>query len=176
MYYLGIAIGVIGVICAFSLLLTFGVIRRMRELSEILAELMSNRTAATTPVGQRVGAFTASTTLGGTVTRDCGSGQRLVGFFSPGCEPCEERIPEFAAYARQAGIAALAIVVADDGGGQHHVERLSATADVVVEPTGGRVSAAFGVSSFPTLCLTDADGVLLAAGNTIAELPALQPA
>jgi thiol-disulfide isomerase/thioredoxin len=167
MYYLVVAVVVLGVATMFNLLLTFGLIRRLKDQDKANA----HRAEVTVPVGQRIGDFSAQTTKGATTSRDGAVGQRIVGFFSPGCEPCEERIPEFLAYAQRRALAALAIVVADDGGGQPYVDRLSPSADVVIEPPAGPVAAAFGVEAFPTLCLIAADGTVLACGNVITELP-----
>lgn len=173
MYYLTVAVALVGALCLFDLVLSFGVIRRLRAHDELLRRLAP---AATVPTGQRVGAFTARTTVGGSVSRDGGDALRLVGFFSPGCAPCAERIPEFCEYGERRRLPGLAIVVADDGSEPAYVSRLSAYADVVVEPTAGPVSTAFRVTSFPALCLLDADGNVLASGTTIADLPDLVPA
>jgi hypothetical protein len=150
------AVGLVGGLCVFNLVLTFGVIRRLRELSDAAAHDVA------VPVGQAVGDFAARTTNGDTVSRDSA---QLVGFFSPGCQPCEECIPQFVDDPTERK---LAVLVGD--GSEAYAARLATAAAVVVEPPAGPVSQAFRVTSYPTLCLVDPGGVVLASGNSFREL------
>jgi hypothetical protein len=145
------AVALVGGLCVFNLVLTFGVIRRLRELTDVAV-----------PVGQPVGEFAARATNGDTVSRDSA---QLVGFFSPGCQPCEECIPQFVDDPTERK---LAVVVGE--GGEAYAERLALSAAVVVEPPTGPVSQAFRVTSYPTLCLVGPRGVVLASGNSFQEL------
>jgi thiol-disulfide isomerase/thioredoxin len=179
--YVWVAIAVVGALCVFDLFLSFGVIRRLREQTEALERLggLGGGSDATVRVGDRVGDFVARTTAGEAVHRDHPDAVRLVGFFSPGCAPCAERIPQFLAYGGRAGMPLVAVVVVDRGDtaaqaeGASYVTRLDGAAQVVMEGTGGAVATAFGVTSFPALCLIDPQGIVVASGNTIGELPDL---
>jgi hypothetical protein len=44
---------------------------------------------------------------------------------------------------------------------------------VIVQSGQGAWAQGFAVTSYPTLCLVSADGVVLGSGNTFGDLPAL---
>jgi hypothetical protein len=166
--YLVGAVVIVGVLALLNLLLTFGVIRRLREHSERLSRPAAGLPDLMLGVGESPGPFTARTTEGEQVSLQALAGrEQLVGFFSPTCQPCKEVAPEFVARAAAIGPAgALAVVV----GGPEEVEDLvtmfEPVARVVVEAVAnGAVASAFRVNGFPALCLLDADGVVTASGH-----------
>ena len=177
MYYLAAAVTVAIVCTVLNLLLTFGVIRKLREHDSLIAAARPGHGHAdgTLPAGAAVAAVSATTLDGRAVSSIRAGGALLVGFFSPGCQPCEERIGEFIRYHERTAVAALAIVVGDGDTGPH-VSRLSGHVDVVVEPANGAFGTAFQVTSYPALCLVDSAGVVLAGGSTFGDLPDLVPA
>ncbi|GAA2590071.1 hypothetical protein SMC26_20370 [Actinomadura fulvescens] len=152
----------VGLLCTVDLLLTVGVIRRLREHTELLAA--RNEPPGGLPVGSAVGEFTAVDTDGRAVTRESLDDGTLVGFFSPGCAPCEEIKPRFAeAAGTDGGRRALAVV--SGPGGRETAEGLSAVARVIVEDDpGGPVCAAFQVQAFPTLYRLGPGGRVTATG------------
>jgi hypothetical protein len=163
---------VVGVLCLLDLLLTFGVIRRLREHASLLA----GRGAAEPPVGltagESPGAFTAETISGDVVTG--AAGLRLVAFFSSWCAACPERVPPFLDYLSRHRIgreSALVVVAADDGTRAPYLDRLAEAAQACVEPTEGQIARAFQVAGFPAFFLLDADGVVTAEGYDPAALP-----
>ena len=89
---------VVGAVAVLNLLLTVGVIRRLRQHTERLSHL-SAPGGAPEPVmleaGAQVGEFAATTTDGEPVSRDLLSGQTLVGVFAPSCSACREQLPNF---------------------------------------------------------------------------------
>jgi hypothetical protein len=177
-YYLAAAVTVAIVCTVLNLLLTFGVIRKLREHDSLIAAAAApgpGHSDATLPAGATVATVGATTLDGRAVSSTRADGAMLVGFFSPGCQPCEERIGDFLRYRERTGVAALAVVV-DDGDTGPHVSRLSGQVDVVVEPANGAFGTAFRVTSYPALCLVDSAGVVLSGGNTFSELPDLVPA
>ena len=88
-------VAVVGVVVVLNLLLTVGVVRRLREHTERLATLGGSPGAATLAAGQRVGEF-ATTAIGGEpVACDLLPGRALVGAFTSGCGACAERLPDF---------------------------------------------------------------------------------
>jgi hypothetical protein len=178
-FYLAAAVAVALVCTLLNLLLVFGVLRKLREHDALLAGATPpgrDHSDAIAAVGATVAAVTASTLDGGPVSSRRGDGSLLVGFFSPGCRPCEERIPEFIRFHERTGIAAVAVVVDTDGDSGPHVRRLSGHVEVVVEPAGGTFGTAFQVTSYPALCLVDTAGVVLASGNAFSDLPDFVPA
>ncbi|WP_433041631.1 hypothetical protein [Dactylosporangium sp. CS-033363] len=138
MAILAAAVAVVGVLCVIDLLLTVGVIRRLREHTEQLAQALAGRPPAIAAPGTTV---------------DFDGSASVVGFFSPGCGPCAELLPKFVE--RVAGESVLAVVVGDGAEVDSMVELLAPVARVVREDHGGTVAAAFGVSSFPSVFAMD---------------------
>jgi thiol-disulfide isomerase/thioredoxin len=180
MPFLTAAIVVVGLLCLLDLLLTLGVIRRLRDHTERLSALSAGRAPAGAPdrmlaVGQVPADFAATTVDGDPVSKGLLGAPALVGFFSPGCAPCRERVPEFSAYAgRMPGgrDRTLAVVVGNGERGSQLASELKGVGHVVVEAPGGPVSTAFGVHGFPALCVLDSGGAIAAAGPTLDRLPA----
>ncbi|GAA0464384.1 redoxin domain-containing protein [Streptomyces olivaceiscleroticus] len=157
MPFLIAAVVLVGVLCAADLILTVGVIRRLRDHAERLALLSGEGGIA---VGDEVGEFSVATVDGRlVVTRDALSedaGGTVVAFFSPDCEPCEETLSRFVPYAaelRAGGCPVLAAVVGDPGEQTDaFVAALSPVAHVVAERhPDGPLSAAFRIGAVPTV-------------------------
>ncbi|MEO3775223.1 TlpA disulfide reductase family protein [Micromonospora sp. B9E7] len=169
------AVALLGALCMVNLLLTFGVLRRLREqtaeLNRLSGVLPPEMPAPEELVGTPVPAFAATAIDGTPVTRDSLVGRpRLVGFFSAGCAPCHEQAPLFAKWlAEQGGDASTAVAVITDSGPEavELATSLTDTATVVVEPDAFSVSQAFGVRGFPTFLRVDADGVIAGADATV---------
>ena len=166
---------VVGVLCAVDLVLSVGIIRRLREHSEALSALRRGP-AVMAPAGSAVGPFTAVTTDGETVSDDTLSETTtLVGVFSPGCPACAERMPSFveAAKNRAGGRSSVLAVLA---GREEDVaaERaaLEPIARVVIEQSGTGVTRALSVSGFPAFALVDASRTILASGTSMDGLGA----
>jgi thiol-disulfide isomerase/thioredoxin len=183
MSYVIAALVLVGLLCAFQLLLTVGVIKRLREHTELLAAVDSSPRPPAIKVGEEVGPFATTTVNGEPVSRDWLSGDTLVGFFTPNCGPCAKRLPEFVEYARvlPGGRArVLATVVTDDPAeAAAYVADLSPVAHVIVEDSDGPLTRAFRVSAFPTVAMVapGPDGrVLVTADRVRLDQPAGIPA
>lgn len=165
------AVILVGVLCLLDLLLTFGVIRRLREHTAMLAGGMGLTSLVGLASGERPGAFSATTNSGEVITSS--SRLRVVGFFSSSCAACSERVPPFIEYLRRHDVgrdAVLAVIQATDGAPQY-LEQIARVALVYVEPDDGDVSRAFKVTGFPAFCLLDADGAMVVSGYDPAALP-----
>jgi peroxiredoxin len=155
------------------LLLTVGLVRRIREHEVRLAALAADLPdAMTMRVGERVPDFETRATDGEPVRRAGLTEPALFGFFSPQCDACTERVPEFRRAAAAHGGPVVAVVVADGGDVETLATALAFTRVVVEEP-GGPVTGAFGVRGFPAFAYVDADGVLRSRGF---DLPQPAPA
>lgn len=168
MVYLTVAVVVVGVLGVLNLLLTYGVIRRLREHTELLAQRPSAMPDVIAAAGSVVGAFAASTVDGGTVGADDLAAGTMVGFFSPGCSACVEQLPRFvdAAAAHPGGQdRVLAVVVGAEDGAAEYVSSLSPKATVVVERHGSEIEKAFAVKAYPGFALVGADGVVTVSGD-----------
>lgn len=143
-----VAVVALSFLCLVNLLLTLGLARRIREEPpEVMLPAGAHTDAALEP-------------------------PTLVGFFSPTCGPCQERLPEFIARARRAPAGrTLAVVVGD--GSADMVALLTGVASTVVEPRGGELSTAFGVKGFPAFALVGDGGRIEASGSDLAAIPHL---
>ena len=170
------AVATVGLLCLVDLLLTFGVIRRLREHTELLRSqpVRAERPVISLTTGQAPELFTLVTS-GGTVVTGPG-GLRLAGFFSSSCSACPERVAPFIAYARTNRLASdevLAVLLVGDGDEPPlYANDLARVARVSVQPFDCLVTKAFGVTGYPAFCLLDADGAVVSSGFDPAALPA----
>ena len=179
MPYLVAAVMLIGAICLVDLLLTVGVIRRLRQHADLLSKLpgVGYELPEGPPLaaGTRPADFTATTTAGETVTPASLGAQTVLGFFMSQCQPCSELLPKFMRYAAELPAShprPLAVVVGDDAQAAEYAERLGEVARVVAEPMLGPVSTAFSVQGFPAVAILDEQGVVAAAASRLLDLPA----
>ncbi|MDT7786663.1 MAG: hypothetical protein QOF58_5082, partial [Pseudonocardiales bacterium] len=147
MSVLTVAVVVVGVLCLLDLLLSFGIIRRLRQQNEALRDLREKQSAEEPPIMLTAGSRVELS--------DVDVSGALVGFFSPNCEPCKERMPQFIEYAtgHRGKVIAVAAGSADEVADM--VVRLGEVAEVVVEEMGGPLHNAFGTTGYPAVCLVD---------------------
>jgi hypothetical protein len=168
------AIAIVGVLCLLDLLLTFGVIRRLREQTDIINVVNAGRARGTTlgmAPGEAPAAFSAATTEGAMVSGP--AGLRLVAFFSR-CSICPERVAPFADYLTANRIdrdSVLVVSVGPGGEPQPYLSALAPVARICVEPDGGQIVKAFELSGFPAFFLLDAAGAVAATEFDPDELP-----
>jgi thiol-disulfide isomerase/thioredoxin len=181
MTLLAVAVAVVGVLCLIDLVLTLGVVRRLRDHSSRLTAM--NAAALDIPSdalrapGSPVDPFTATDIDG--VDRSLGdlAEPSLVAFFAPDCPACEEKLPAFLAYASAfpGGRDRTLAVVSGQAGGVKYRTALAEVGAVVMEPQRGPVQEAFGAKAFPTF-LVIVDGVVTTSTHDVADLPEHQPA
>lgn len=157
------ALVMVGLLGLLNLLLTLGILRRMR------AE--AGMKGAASPLGLRpgsaIGEFAVTTIDGERITDKTVTG--TVAFFSAGCTACHDLLPDFVAYAREQGRDNVVAVVAGDE--PTTVSTLAAVARVVTaELTGGPVAAAFRNTWTPALYVV-ADQYVIATAARVADLP-----
>lgn len=180
MVLLGVAVAIVGVLCLLDMLLTFGVIRRLREHTELLSRIGNpGLPVLGLAQGAPVGAFTATTMDGEQLNG--ASGFLAAGFFSSSCSVCPERVGPFAAYLRQHQIPrenAISVAAVTGGSRPAYLDELAEVSVVCVESgdgqagQDGQAAAAFKVQGFPAFCLLDGAGTVLAANYDPAALPA----
>lgn len=178
--YLVAVVILVGLIATVNLVLTYGVIRRLREHNERLTTLAA---AGFEPpplmldTGAAPGEFTAVTVDDEPVTRNSLAGGGLVGFFSPDCAPCKEQVPLFAKRAAEYGRGqVLAVAVGTPDTTRAIVEQLLPVANVIVEAAGGPLQRAFEVNGFPAMCVVAGDGRITAGSSALDQLPELSRA
>jgi hypothetical protein len=160
-------------LCLLDLLLTFGVIRRLREHTALLSVLGAPPPVLGLETGRQPGAFSAVTTSGEVVTD--AARLRMVGFFSSSCSACPERVPPFVEYLsnhRLGRDSVLAVIQSGDDEPVGYLDQMAEVALVCVEPADGKVARAFEVNGFPLFFLLDADGAVAVSGYDPAMLPA----
>jgi len=177
MPYLVAAVLFVGLLCLVDLLMTFGVIRRLREHGAALAGVSGGGVAEPLlGVGETVGDFAAVSVDGEPVLRAFVDRETIVGFLSPGCPPCERRLPEFVAAARAAGRDRVLAVLTDttEADAAPMLTALGPVARVVVEAEDGALTKAFGVTAFPAFCRIDAGHTVTVVGfdAVFADAPA----
>ena len=167
------AVALVGVLCLLDLLLTFGVIRRLREHTALLSGLAGPPPVLGLETGKSPGAFSAVATSGEVVT----DAARLwmVGFFSSSCSACPERVLPFVEYVSNHRLGRDSVLAVIEGGDDEpvpYLDQLAEVALVCVEPAGGEVARAFEVNGFPLFFLLDADSVVAVSGYDPSMLPA----
>ncbi|MEV4576761.1 TlpA disulfide reductase family protein [Nonomuraea jabiensis] len=168
-------VALVSVLTVLNLLLTFGVIRRLREHTELLAGRATPIVGETPslPVGRQVGDFAATTTDGEPVARALLAGDTLVAFLTPGCEPCEESLPHLVEAAKKwpgGRRNTLVVVTGRRDRAADHVERLAPVARVVVEAPDGPIATGFGVTAYPLFGVVDSSGQVLRSETAPAAL------
>ncbi|MCX4822352.1 hypothetical protein OG883_21155 [Streptomyces sp. NBC_01142] len=170
------AVVLVGALCLFDLLLTFAVLRRLREHTTQIAGLGGQQHF--TPydpmvlVGRKVpdlpgvGGGDPGDTGG---TDDARDGSRLVAFFDAQCETCHDHAPVFAVRAR--GRDAVAVISGDGIKVDQLVGHVAGVASVVRGGQAQRLVDAMEIEAFPTFVQVDAEGVVVHAVNNPAELP-----
>lgn len=152
----------VGVVCLLDLVLTIGVIRRLREHTLLLSSPRGfGNMPALAEVGQEIAEFETTTADGQSIDRSQLSGETLVGFFTPRCQPCKEKLPDFVEFARSmpgGRERSFAAVVGDGDEAAEMVAALRPVAQVSVEGQGGPMTTAFQVKAFPTVVKVAPDG------------------
>ncbi|GAB3805083.1 peroxiredoxin family protein [Micromonospora zhanjiangensis] len=155
--------GLVSTLLLINLLLMFGVIRRLREHTNLLAEMKAARPTDVVASGSRVADFATVDIAGNVVSRELLSAGTVVAFFSSNCGFCDELLPKFVHYAAgsaDGGAELLAVVSGDDTGRSAFVEKLAPVARVVTEAFDGATTKAFGVTAFPMIFVMANDGVV----------------
>ena len=157
-------------LAGFNLVLTVGLIRRMRRSDDHSAH-------GTRPVPELLPGTAAPAELGPV------AGRTVVGVFSTECSVCPEQLPDFAEVAREfvrEGANAVAVLSGEP-------ERLGAyrealgEAPTIIEDCGdgpmgsGPVNRGLRIRALPSYVLLDASGRVEAVGLSLAELPLRRP-
>lgn len=180
MPFLVTAVVLVGLLCAVDLLLTFAVLRRLREHTEELARLSAGGGASQgidreKLLGRELPEFSATTTEGAVVSRERLAGEvELVGIFAPGCNPCHAQAPVFAAEA--SGMASgktLALVAGSGSDADDLVQMLKGSTEVLTAPDSMQVINGLSIGVFPTFLRFDASGAIVDAAVSVEGLAAL---
>lgn len=168
--YLAAGVVFVGLLCAFDLILTLAVVRRLREHAVLLRD--GRPSVPFTPPGSALPDFTATALDGTAVTRAFFTEPTVVGMFSTTCASCRDRLPEFADRVRRLGAPrVLAVIEGDRADAADFAAALAPLATVVVEPVDGPVNTAFGRPATPSFYVVGEDAVVTSSTLTPSGLP-----
>lgn len=177
---MSVALAAVAGLCLVNLALLFVVVRKIRLLSERFDKMPIAAPAALLPVGSKAPEFTAVTTDGQSRSlADLAGSRSLLGFFSPGCEPCRTQRPKFIEFAEEmpGGFAqALAVVVGGEEAAVRFAAEMGEATAVVVSPRRGPLPLQFSVRGFPAFYLIGPDGRIEASGMSVEPLASAVPA
>lgn len=171
------AVILVGALCLVDLLLTFGVIRRLRECcGAAVSGAAGAPGVGQLPVaGQRVDEFAVTTVDGAPVSPDTLTPGTVVVFVAPACKDCRAQLPDLIRWSETQDRQGVLVVIdartpdrIDD-----LVDRLNPVARVIVEGLDAPVMTAFGVNTFPAACVIT-DGIVLASSPDFSRLPVLR--
>jgi hypothetical protein len=166
-------LGIVGTLCVLDLLMTFAVIRRLREHSELLRGGDPFDMPVVSLAAGQVPQAGPQLTLAGEPLSGL-TGIRLAGFFSTSCSICPERVAPFVAYVTEHKLArdsVLAVIVRNEDELPPYLGQLTAVARACAEGNLGPLGKAFGVMGFPAFCVLDDNGAVVASGFDPATLP-----
>ncbi|WP_328329877.1 hypothetical protein OHA70_07255 [Kribbella sp. NBC_00382] len=178
MSVLSAAVVLVGLIGLLNLVLSFGIIRRLRAQATDQHAHSSRPKPTIRPTtledGERVVAVDAVTIDGRTVELPF-AGPSFVGFFSATCSSCKEQLIPFVVTAERqpAGVQVLAVVGGtDEEAAPYLAELLSGRSEVLIvrEQEDGPIQKAFGIMGFPAFTILD-DGVLHGSDFQVSALP-----
>lgn len=172
MTWIAIALAVLGVTVALNITLTVGIVRRLREHSTQLTQLR-DPDAVMAPVKTVTGEFSTQTLDGESLSERDWRGLTLIGFFSPTCSACHERLPQFVEHASRmpGGRQQVLAVVVGEEGTDEQAARLAAVARTVVEAPNGPLVKAFSVRGFPAFAMVDDGRRIMATGYELDQVP-----
>ncbi|MEV7012552.1 thioredoxin-like domain-containing protein [Streptosporangium sp. NPDC051022] len=102
-----------------------------------------------------MGEFEVSTVDNLPLSRELLFSDTLVGFFSPSCQPCKEKLPKFIDYARkmpEGRNQVIAAVVGNHDNAHGMVEQLRDVAQVILQVDNqDNFGSAFEIMAFPTV-------------------------
>ncbi|MEH1125615.1 TlpA family protein disulfide reductase [Micromonospora sp. CPCC 206061] len=180
MPFLVTAVVLVGLLCIVDLLLTFAVLRRLREHTEELGRLsgaghVSMGVDRDKLMGRELPEFSAITVDGAVVSRESLTGAvELVGIFSPGCSPCHAQAPLFVAEAaRMPAGKTLALVAGSGAEADDLVQIVKGMTDVVLAPESMTVVNGLNIGAFPTFLRLDASGAIVDAAVSVQGLAEL---
>jgi hypothetical protein len=174
------AVVLVGTLCILDMLMTFGVVRRLREYGARLDELAPPRDAAAgraiagelPPPDHTVGDFVATTTDGRSISPGVLPAGYVAVFLAADCVSCRQRVPRIRKWAAtQDRDRVLVLIDGQASDPADLVSVLEPVANVVVEAIGTPTTEAFAVTTFPSFCVVG-DGKVVLASMDFGQLPA----
>jgi hypothetical protein len=175
MPFLIAAVVLVGAIATLNLLLTVGVIRRLREHTTQLAGMSGAGMPGGPVAGDTIGEFATTAVDETPVALADLDSYSLVSVMSPGCGPCEEKLPKLVAMLEDGSLPKKGVLAVIAGSEDDAVPMVTALKDLAVvireEPVSGALQSAVGISAFPTM-FTAGDGKVATVVHDLAKVKA----
>jgi hypothetical protein len=171
----------VGVLCLLDMLMTFAVLRRLREHSARLAELpdftMGGPAYAAKFLDRPLPEFSAQAVDGREVSsRSLAGRSGLIAVLRAGCGPCQEQLPTLAQLAGEEGIIVIGVVTGSVADARGMVGQLTDTSLVVMGPDADALAKTLDADVFPTYLEVDEAGVVVRAETHLSALYASESA
>lgn len=170
-------LAVVAIATALNLLLSVGLIHRLREVHRAMMEWSERVSINSLRSGLRQGEplpeFSATTSSGSPLTREIMMGDSwLLGFFAGSCGSCRVELPRLTDIVREADSRFKSLVVIDGSAHQSAdlLEMATPVGATVLEEDNGTLSNLFGVRFFPTFFLTDREGRIAFGSNSVDDV------
>ncbi|MEV0648824.1 hypothetical protein AB0I28_26565 [Phytomonospora sp. NPDC050363] len=155
MPFLVAAVVLVGAIATLNLLLTVGVIRRLREHTTQLAGIGDMSGPGGPSVGDPIEEFSTTAVDETPVARADLDSFALVSVMSPGCGPCEEKLPKLVEMLDSGELPKKSVLAVIAGSEEDAVPMVTALQNLAVvvreEPVSGAVQSAVGIRAYPTM-------------------------
>jgi hypothetical protein len=172
--YLAAAVVFVGLLCLVDLLLSFAIIRRLRQRTDEVGGPPGVSSRVTLTPGTAAPEFEATAVDGGRfATAELLDRTTAIAFLAAQCAPCRAAVPDLVKYARSVARDVVRMVAVIDGETNpdgEFVRALREYATVVIEPGRGSVATAFSVSAFPAFYLVDDNARIVTGGPTVRHL------
>lgn len=155
MPFLIAAVVLVGAIATLNLLLTVGVIRRLREHTTQLAGMSGPGMSGGPAAGDPIEDFATTAVDDTPVALADLDSYSLVSVMSPGCGPCEEKLPKLVSMLEDGSLPKKGVLAVIAGSEEEAVPMVTALKDLAVvireEPVSGALQSAVGISAYPTM-------------------------
>ncbi len=165
-----VTVVLLAVLVVANMLLTWGMLRRLRALQEQIAAGVAVPPGNGLHAGDEVPDFSATTPAGATVTRDdVLRGETVLVFMSPHCEACETHLPSVRLLGRDAAV--VAVIDGDLAESAHLLDGLQGEIPVVLAPREATdMLERYRVTTYPSSYVVGADGRITACHHDLDEL------
>jgi peroxiredoxin len=165
-------VALLGVLVVANLLLTWGVVRRLRTLQEQVAAGHGPPPENGLRPGDPAPDFSALTPAGDTVGRDeVVRGETVLVFLSPHCEACETHLPSVRLLGRAGAPAAVAVIDGTREESAHLLEGLRGDVPVLLAPRATTdLLERYQVTTYPSSYVIGVDGRITGSHLDLDEL------
>lgn len=170
-------IAVLGALTIINLVLTAGIIRRLRDISasgggssqvSTLPDVVLSR-------GEQPASFEVQDACGETITEQIFKGEKtLLGVIAQGCSLCAERLPDYVEVAKKSGARGeqvITLVIADADYAETVSKTVGPSSRFIIESApDGPFARALKLSGYPAFARFNEAGVMLRSGVKISEV------